>query len=203
MSVKTIEYKTDKYGFLKQQNTQPFDYSLDYKAKQATNSKMAWLRLGWLSALIPYEELRDFNVVDIGAGNNCFVREAEKVFKRIVPYDLTGESIADTELYSTVWDLLVMSDVLEHYQDIDDLWELQFKYALISYPETPDIDLERWRHYKPNEHIYCLNRPDFYRWVMGHGYYVVASGSPEDILRHRWDPDFVNITTVLIKRWER
>lgn len=200
MSVNTqnIVYKKDKNGFLKQENPQPFDYSLDYKAKQSTNHKMSWLRLGWLSALIPFGEMTDFNVVDIGAGNNCFVREGSNVFKSVVPYDLSGESIPETELYSTPWDLIVMSDVLEHYHDIDDLWKLQFKYAMISYPETPDMDLARWRHYKPNEHIYCLNQDAFYKWVIKHGYGIVACGSPEDMLRKRYNPDIVNITTALI-----
>lgn len=195
-----VVYAKDENGFLKQQNPQPFDYTLDYKAKQSTNPKMSWLRLGWLSAHIPFEEMREFNVVDIGAGNNCFVREGSSVFKRVVPYDLSGESIPDTKLYSTPWDLIVMSDVLEHYHNIDDLWELQFKYAMISYPETPNMDLTRWRHYKPNEHIYCLNRKDFCKWVVKHGYEVVAMGSPEDMLRKRFDFNLINITTVLLKK---
>lgn len=196
-----IVYSRDRYGFLKQQQPQPFEYDPQYKQKQSTNPQMSWLRLGWLSAQIPFEWMRTFNVVDIGAGNGSFVAEGKKVFRRCVPYDVAGDSISDTELYTTAWDLIVMSDVLEHYHDIDEFWTLNFRYAMISFPEAPaSLALEQWRHYKPNEHIYCLDFVRFCKWVTGHGHKVMASGCPEDMIRRRWNRDEINITTVLIEK---
>lgn len=201
-STKTkVAYVTDKYGFLKQENPQPFDYTLDYKAKQSTTTEMAWLRMSWLSSYVLPGELRNFNVVDIGAGSNVFVNEGKHIFRRIVPYDLVGDSIDDVELYSTCWDMVTLFDVLEHYPDIDQFWALQFRYALISYPETPkDYPLEKWRHYKPNEHIYCLDKDNIINWAHTHDCAVIAQGCPEDRIRTRWDPKRVNITTILLKR---
>ena len=196
-----IKYTRDKHGFLKQMNPKPFDYNLSYKASQSTNIAMSWLRLGWLLSNLFYGRIRHFNMVDIGSGNGSFVDEARKVFKRAVPYDLAGKSIDESELYSTRWDVVVMSDVLEHYSDIDMFWTLQFKYAMISFPETPkDYPLEDWKHYKPNEHIYCLNRESFEKWVKANGCEVIASGCPEDAIRKRWDNKKVNVSTFLIKR---
>jgi len=198
-----IPFVLDENGFYKQVDPKPFKYDVGYKEKQSTNKEMAWLRLGWLSNHIPFEALTDFNVVDIGAGNGVFVEEGKKVFKRIVPYDLAGDSIEDTELYSTTWDLIVMSDVLEHYHSIDDLWTIPFRYALISFPETPptdEVDITTWRHYKPDEHIYMMNRWDFRKWVEKNGCSVLGCGSPEDFLRKRWDKDYINISTFLICR---
>jgi len=197
------DYLLDENGFLKQVDPKPFDYSLDYKAHQSTNTAMTWLRLGWLSSHLSYGRLRHMTAVDIGAGNGSFVREAASVFERIVPYDLAGESIDDVELYETKWDMIVMSDVLEHYDDIDKLWGLNFKYGMISFPETPnpeEHDLSRWRHLKPNEHIYLMTRVKVEAWVKKHGYEVVGCGCPEDMIRTRWQADKVNISTILIKR---
>lgn len=198
---RVARFDRDKYGFWKQQDPQPFNYTMDYKARQSTNPAMSWLRLGWLSNHVPIPTLRTFNVVDIGAGNLNFVKESAKVFRRVVPYDLTGESISQDELYRTDWDLIVMSDVLEHYHNIDDLWNLRFRYALISFPETPEgTDLRDWRHYKPDEHIYMLNAQAFAQWAARWECQVLACGCPEDLLRRRWDPQRVNISTFLIKR---
>lgn len=197
----TVLFSPDKNGFLRQVDPKPFDYTLDYKARQSTNAAMSWLRLGWLAAHLPYEMLKGMTVVDIGSGNGVFVKEAQSVFGRIVPYDLAGESITDQELYSTNWDLIVMSDVIEHYPDIDDLWTLAFDRALISFPERPfGTDLRTWRHYKPDEHIYLLDANSFGCWVQVHGYEVEAAGCHEDLIRKRWDEHRVNISTFLIRR---
>jgi hypothetical protein len=77
---------------------------------------------------------------------------------------------------------------------------------MISYPETPDFenkniyDLEHWRHFKPNEHIYMLKKPLMKKWFEAHNCEVIAYGNPEDSLRKPWDCDFINISTFLIKR---
>lgn len=198
-----IDYSLDKYGFLKQNNPKPFNYTLAYKEKQSTNPRMSWLRLGWLSSHISYEGLKDMSVVDIGSGNGTFVREASTVFKEVEAYDLTGDSIGEEELYGRHWDLVVLSDVLEHYDDIDKFWDLDFEFAMVSFPETPDptkFDLNIWRHFKPDEHIYCLNSDRFLVWVLKHNCEVIAESNFEDILRKRWDPDLPNISTFLIRR---
>ena len=194
-------FERDQYGFWKQVNPRPFKYDLEYKKRQSTNTAMDWLRLGWLSNHLPVSAMRGFNVVDIGAGNGSFVTEAAKVFRRIVPYDLAGESITEEELYSTHWDIICLSDVLEHYHNIDDLWRLKFTYAFISFPEAPEnYDLIKWKHCKPNEHVYMLNAASFALWVQRWEYVVVAAGCPEDLLRTRWDPARPNISTFLIRR---
>jgi hypothetical protein len=195
-------FAKDKHGFLKQQEAIEFDYNEKYKKNQNTNLAMVGLRINFLSKYIPYEELQQFHAVDVGAGNNQFVTQTQTLFKRIVPYDLVGESITEDELYFRHWDLVVLSDVLEHYSDIDDFWRLSFTYALISYPEAPGeaITLSQWRHFKPNEHLYILNKEAFTRWVESHGCQVIAQDTPEDAIRTRWNPDYPNISTFLIHR---
>ena len=199
----TLPFALTKWGFLRQigEHITPFKYDLNYKLHQATTSKMVGIRMGWLAAHIAHEDLTNFNVVDIGAGNGMFVEETKAIFKRVVPYDLAGDSISDQELYSTSWDLICLTDVLEHFDDIDSLFNISFRYALISFPETPrGYDLTSWRHMKPGEHLWLLNAESFRAWVISHGCQIIASGCPEDMLRRRWDKDKVNISTFLIHR---
>lgn len=197
---RTILYERDDYGFLSQVAPEPFKYTLGYKARQGTNVEMVNLRIRWLRQHI--EDFKTFSAVDIGAGNMVFVKEAAKHFKSLVPFDLAGETISEFELYNAFWDIIFMTDVLEHFDDITDLFKIKFKYAFISFPETPDFDSEQlaqYRHFKPDEHIWMLNCEGFCRWAVDHGCEVVATGCPEDTIRTRWDKDRVNITSVILR----
>ena len=193
------KYQPDANGFLKQVDPKPFEYDLTYKGNQATNTFMSGVRLGWLLAFVGYDKIKNYQAVDVGAGNGTFVKELKPVFKKIVPYDLCGETISDEELYGTEWDVVFFYDTLEHYKEIDAFWDLKFKYAIISFPETPEgFDLTKWKHRKPNEHLYLLKLREVIKWVEKHGYRVVASGCPEDAIRRRWDDALPNISTILI-----
>jgi hypothetical protein len=100
--------------------------------------------------------------------------------------------------------MVVLSDVLEHFNDIDDLFTMKWRYAFISYPETPKVEtweqLKGWRHFKPDEHIWCLNKEGMRRWMYDHGSTVIATSHFEDSIRKRWDDQIPNITSFLIER---
>jgi predicted TPR repeat methyltransferase len=192
--------------FIKQVKYEHFDYTVDYKARQSTNVEMSYFRLGWLSSSIAYDEMSKMNVVDIGSGNGVFVDCAKKVFKRVCGYDLCGESISEKELMDTNWDLIVMSDVLEHYSDINDFLLLKWDYAMVSFPETPKCisfeELREWRHFKPNEHLYYLDLQGMRQWLANTepSIEIVNHGHFEDHIRSRWNDAIPNITTVLLRR---
>ena len=194
-------FKIDKYGFWKQENPSSFDYTQEYKNHQSTNAEMVYLRLGILAS---YFHIKGFNAVDIGSGNNQFVRIASPHFKRLVGFDVCGESITSFELYKSMWDIIFLFDVLEHYQDINDLFKINFERIMISFPETPQVDtweqLTTWRHYKPNEHIYCLNKEGMIKWFNEHGYNILCVNHAEDFIRRGQDTSKHNITTILARR---
>jgi hypothetical protein len=194
----SIEFISDNYGFLKQKNPKRFFYGEQYKRNQATNIEMVELRLNWIRSHIQ-EELSTFSCVDVGSGNDCFVNNSKHVFKRIVPYDLSGKSISKKELQSTLWDMIFLTDVLEHFPNIDHLWKINFRYAYISYPEYHGTPLKKWRHYKPNEHVYCLNINGM-KWFVKDKATIIASGCPEDAIRKKYDEDLNNITSIILKR---
>ena len=200
-------YEYDKNGFIRQKEHDHFNYTLEYKKRQGTNVEMCYLRLGWLSSFFSYEKMKEMNVVDIGCGSGIFVKCCTGKFKRIVGYDLVGESISEKELHETDWNLVVLSDVLEHFEDIEDLFKMKWHYAMISFPETPKFEtfeeMKSWRHFKPNEHLYYLNINNVIDWFWSHDkeyINVMGIGNFEDLIRTRWNEEKTNISTLLVSR---
>jgi SAM-dependent methyltransferase len=190
--------------FIKQTTPDRIVYDEQYVNKPRTTEAMAFLRLGWLSAHISFEELRTFNVVDIGSGQGQTAAAFSRICANTANYDLSGPSISKAVLEETSWDLVILNDVLEHFDDIAALFDLKWRYAFLSFPETPKVatfeELTRWRHFRPNEHIYHLHETGVREWAAQLGAETINAGRFEDILRTRWDPAQPNITTMLLSR---
>jgi len=201
-----IQFARDEFGFWKQVDPSPFVYTEEYKSRQSTNEAMSFLRLGWLAAHLGLSEMKKMRAVDVGCGNGEFVKHAQNFFSRAVGYDVAGNSISERELAETEWDLVVLSDVLEHYSDIDDLFDLKWKFAFVSFPETPRVDDWRelqsmgFRHFKPDEHLWMMNSLGFREWSARLGAETIAEDCFEDAIRTRWDPRVRNISSFLLKR---
>jgi len=200
-------YVQDQFGIIRQVNHDEFAYDLDYKQKQSTNNEMSYLRFGWLCSFFTYDEIKSFDVVDIGSGNGVFVDCCRGKFRSISPFDLAGESITEEELYDKIWDIIVMSDVLEHFDEPADLFRLKWRYAMISFPETPKVEsfeeLSKWRHFKPNEHLNYFTSESFRKWLDDSNeevFDILGESNFEDFIRIRWDENRPNITTFMIRR---
>lgn len=202
-----INFQKDKYGFWKQENPVPIKYDQHYKDIQKTAPQMTWLRLGYLFAVFN-KNVNDFSswkVCDVGSGNGCFIKEAKKVFGYACNYDLCGDTISKEELYSTQWDIIFLTDVLEHFEDINDLFKIQAKYIFLSFPQTPQVDdwhilqEQNYRHFRPGEHIYMLNAGGVKRWMSENGYTLLAESNIEDAIRK--SPYKTNITTQIYRKW--
>ena len=197
------EFIKNSYGFWRQIDAKPFSYDCTYKAAQGTTIEMSWLRLGVLVGALGVNvaDLRDWCLCDVGSGNGVFAKEAAKVFGDVCEFDLSGNSISVEELYTRDWDVIFLTDVLEHYTCIDDLFKIKFKYLFLSFPETPKVsdpaELKNWRHYKPNEHIWMLNKDGIVEWLEDNGRDIIYTGNPEDAIRKSsYD---VNISTVICR----
>lgn len=198
-----IYTKDSVYGFWRQQNPKHFDYSLAYKNTQSTTESMCWLRLGFLSSYIAPAQFAQLDVCDVGSGNDTFVHNFKHLFRRLCGYDLAGESISKEMLYGTLWDVVFLTDVLEHFEDIEDLFKISWRCLFLSFPETPadcatQQQLEQWKHYKPDEHIWCLNARGMIQWFNDHNCEVVRIGAPEDLIRRPPNNLDVNITTMIV-----
>ena len=202
-----MDFLKDKYGFWRQVDPVPIEYDQNYKDAQKTTPQMAWLRLGFLFAVLN-KNINDFStwkVCDVGSGNGCFIKEAKKVFGYACNYDLCGDSITQEELYSTPWDIIFLTDVLQHFEDINDLFKIHFKYLFISFPETPEVadwhilQEQGYRHFRPNEHIYMFNAEGMIKWMDEKGCVPLKQGNIEDALRKSFLK--TNITTQIYRKW--
>ena len=197
-------FSRDMYGFWKQDNPDNIEYTIEYKQQQRTDECMSWLRLGYLfnTLNIPVSEYSKWTVCDVGSGNGKFAEQARRVFGTVYEYDVSGDTISEDQLYNTDWDCIFLTDVLEHFSNIDDLFRIKFKYIFLSFPECPYAedykDLKTWRHYKPNEHIYMLNADNVKEWLDVHGYKAKAIGNPEDAIRK--SPYPINISTIVAEK---
>lgn len=199
-----LSFHKDKYGFWRQDNPLPINYSIEYKNKQSTTVEMSWLRIGWFLSVVSgsVKELLNWRICDVGSGNGNFAKVASNVFGKVKEYDLSGDTISKDELLSTEWDLIVLSDVLEHFEDINSLFDIKFEYLLLSFPETPAVTdwhkLSDWRHFKPNEHIYNLNMRGCNWWLEDNGYDIIRAGHIEDTIRKSDRP--YNISSIVAKK---
>lgn len=198
-------YKIDDYGFIHQTQHDKFDYTVEYREHQSTNIEMSYLRLGFIASHFGYRAMQSMQAVDVGCGSGIFVKCCQGKFKKIVGYDVVGDSISTQELYDTNWDIVILTDVLEHFENMYDLFRIKWSYAMISYPETPCFtdfeDMKKWRHFKPNEHLHYLNATGMRRWLEEEcGLHIIMESDFEDLIRSRWDIKLPNITTMLVNR---
>lgn len=201
------EFERTMYEFWREVNPVPYVYDKDYADKQQTTVAMASLRIGWLLAHLPkLENVRLFQCVDIGGGTGIFAQMADHVFRSCVSYDVVPETtqISEETLHETEWDIAFCYDSLEHFSDINDLFSISARYYCISYPETPAVqypeELINWRHYKPGEHLWCLNKTGMCEWLEDKNYRVIACSHVEDAIRTPWCENKPNITTILAQR---
>ena len=200
--------KIPDYGFWKQVDPEPMKYTEEYESRQSTTKEMSWLRLGtffYLTEAFMKDKYRDYQnwlVCDVGSGNGTFVREASKVFGKVCGYDLVGPSISEEELHNIHWNAVFLTDVLEHFPDINDFFKIKSDIVFLSFPECPEVenweDLKNWRHYKPNEHLWMLNSKGVRSWLRDNDYFSMSLPGIhiEDTIRKNPDVPH-NISTVV------
>ena len=202
--------RVEPYGFWRQRDPEPIEYTEEYERKQSTTEDMSWLRLGFFLGSTEcclkdkYRDYSNWRVCDVGCGNGTFKREASKVFGTVCGYDIVGDSISKEELYKTRWNAVFLTDVLEHFQDINDLFKINTDLIYLSFPECPEVsnweELKAWRHFKPNEHLWMLNCKGVNRWLIDNKFTPLSpcSGYPEDVIRRNKDVEHNIATTVAV-----
>lgn len=195
----------EKVGsFWRQTDAVPFDYGLNYKQNLAHSNENSMFRLGILSTYFRTRDMENMKVIDFGCGAGDFIRNGSKVFKECVGYDVTGPSITKERLLTEKWDLMTAFDVLEHLEDINFIFDINWNYCYLSFPETPLVtdwhELINWRHFKTNEHIWMLNSNGVRNWMRAHECEIVMEDAYEDCIRKRWNNNNVNIWSMLVCR---
>ncbi len=206
-TVGDIQFDVTPLGMLRQRDPGAFRYDPDYLQRQSTTAEMSYLRLGYLMAQISYDELRTYDVLELGPGAGVFFDVLKPHVRSMAGHDAVSESdyctLGWNESTHQPWDLVCGFDVLEHFADIDSLWQLDFRWGFFSLPAPPRGGvIATWRHFKPDEHIWYVTAEQFEQWAALHGYRLEAAGCPEDCIRRRWDDSQNNINSFLIRRIE-
>lgn len=226
MNINGVPHHYDSHGFLKQSEPEKFDYSKDYLEKQGTTQAMAYLRMAIMAEVTGIRPAHQPMVLEIGVGSGVMLRELMRVYgiaspasesQNLVcnvfghdvgpaPDGMDGQMMSMAKIDECYWNMLFACDVIEHFHDIDHLWDFKFQFAYLSFPRPPEGFIgsppssTTWRHFKPNEHVYYLGQDEVTKWVEDHGYEVVYWGCPEDMIRRPPAGQAININSVIIER---
>ena len=188
----------DEFGFIKQLRILPFEYTDSYTAKQGTTPRMARLRIAWVQDNLKID-LKNSKILEVGPGAGILLRELRKICKHVDGYDVCKTKCVNVSLeeaLGTHYDMVFFCDVVEHFQDINHIFDFHFNHAYFSFPWTPDVIPDNYRHAKANEHIYHLSPEPFEKFCLLHNYKTVAISNFEDTIRTPWSLCLPNICSI-------
>lgn len=209
MEIHGHEYKINNEGVLSQVNPQPISYDFDYIANGyggiADKRKlMSHLRLGYLVGQIgvPY------SLLEIGYGTGDFLKLANSYGIECYGNDITGlptpQGVKFTDKINEAVDVVCMFDVLEHFEEIDFIKDLNAKFVFVSvpncaHPEDIAYLTYSYAHLKPNEHLHHFNDKSLFNHFQKHGYTLRGMANIEDVIRKRIGTE-VNILTAIFEK---
>lgn len=203
-------YEIDKNGIIKQIKKNKFNYDYNYSNNYNSPSYLKEslilnsLRLGFV---ISSFKSTPMSLLDIGYGNGSFLDLAKRKINNCYGYDISDyplpanckkiKNIQDIEV-----DVITFWDSLEHFEDIYFLKKLKCKIICISLPwchwKTKDDDqwFAKWKHRKPDEHLWHFNPNSMTSFMKDQGYDLVLNNLElEDIVRVSVDERQPNIYT--------
>lgn len=207
MNIGGIAHERLDNGFIRQVERAPCNYTEDYANAQSTTEAMSYLRLALIEREMGFDALAQARVLELGPGAGVMMNVMRRHCRSVDGFDLAPTKFAtidDTEAKRRSWDLLVACDVLEHFPNVESLFDYQFDWAYISTPCRPEAidwnELTGWRHFKPNEHLWYFSLEELRAWFDARGCEVRYAGHAEDLIRARWDRSKGNISSFVIKR---
>lgn len=149
-------------------------------------------------------------IIDIGYANGAFLKVMKRLGFEVFGMDLHGQDMGIKEVgfdYPVVYDLVSFFDALEHFEDISLPQQLQTRNAIVSLPLPPSFFPaypEKWKHYKPGEHLHYFSPESLDEYMKRWGLTKrITSGHPEDAVRGRLFVDknkYPNIYTAIYSR---
>lgn len=198
-------YTINKFGIVNQINVNDFTYDNTYIKLLKSSDDIQKIRLEYIKSIFGNKKLK---CLEFGPGNGHFIEYNKKVNSNLY---IDGFDIVDTP-YSTVdketalktkYDIVLLYDVLEHFSNMNTLFDYTFDYAIISSPYMESFkwfsqNHKYWHHFKPNEHLYYFNEFGIQKWVESNNYKLIDFNFIEDEIRKPIITE-KNICTYLIK----
>lgn len=143
----------------------------NYSASAEQINKIRW---DWI------EETNPTRVLDYGSGVGWF-RAWRPYGVEVETYDI--DSFAPQTGYNGKgWDVICLWDVLEHLEDLSVVPWSRAQFIALTVPvySGHSEDLERWKHFKPGEHVRIFrSRKDVIELMEQVGFTVIKAGTPE------------------------
>lgn len=170
------------------------DYGIEYYEKMLreysrTGEEIAKIRWDWISELEPN------TVLDYGSGVGWF-RAWRPKGVRVHSYDVAD--YPQTGIQMIIYDVVCFWDVLEHIPDFTEIEPVLAlaKNVAASLPlRSGEGDLDKWKHFKPNEHLHFFTERTLDALFQKYGFHRKKIGQPEC-------PPREDITSVLYERYD-
>ena len=183
-------YEKDSNGVIKQINCSPFTYDYSYANNYntlPTNDIMSHLRLGYIVGSIGK---MPESILDVGYGNGAFLNLA-KESTTCYGHDISEYPIPEgvsfvNNILENYYEVISFFDVIEHFSNPYFLKDLNCKYIVCSLPHChyfSDEWFEKWKHRKPNEHLWHFNETSLEQFFKVQGYNKINTSNFEDIVR--------------------
>jgi len=203
-------YEKTQDGVIKQIERKPYDYSIEYSDSRYSvfddRGNILNLRLGYIIGTIGHIPK---SLMDVGYGNgdflDCCVHSIPTLYGNDVEpaYPLKEGIKFVKDITSVEAEVITFFDSLEHFPDIEFVKDLKCKYAVITLPwcwgGDDDEWFEKWKHRKPDEHLYHFDEKSLTKFMDRMGYDIINYTNIED--KVRIDKNYLpNILTATFKK---
>ena len=181
-----------------------FDYvNQRYNQYGEKGPQMAGLRLGYLIGVLGFVPN---SILDVGYGNGDFLKVCKGVIESY-GNDVSGYPVPDgvtytDNIFDNHYDVISFFDVLEHFEEIDFVKNLNCNYVYISLPWCHNFSEEwfmNWKHRRPDEHLWHFNEKSIENFFNEMGYDMVDYSNVEDLIRVSGE-EYPNILTCIFKK---
>lgn len=182
-----------------QSHGSPIQYDSSYIEKYNAYPlrQLAYIRLATLRQLQKITGIRP--VFDYGCGSGAFIDACEENRISVSGYDpATNKNNEPHNLsaYGTV----TFFDVLEHIPDIERIMLMLPHSIIVAIPDSScvfsgEVEWQRWRHYRPNEHLFYFSPISLNLLFKKYGYELKFDNYDEDFIRRPQDGQKRNIYT--------
>jgi hypothetical protein len=209
MIIKDHEYKINEQGVLQQVNPNVITYNAEYVESRygaiiELRKQMSMLRYGYMTGCIG----KPTKILEIGYGAGDFIQLCAEQGIECFGNDITGiptpPNVTPTKnLYEQV-DVVCMFDVLEHFEDINFIKDLNTKYVYVSVPNcSQPTNIEYlsndYIHLRPNEHLHHFNIVTLIDHFDINGYKLLTISNIEDTIRKRPNTP-INILSAIFEK---
>ena len=186
-------YNIDNFGVVHQTEFATISYNPEYIAERYFKYpekcvNMSYLRMGYLIGSIGHIPK---SILDVGYGSGDFLKVCQNIIPKCYGYDITTLPPPDgaklvTSIYTNHYEVISFFDVLEHFENINDIKNLKCSYLYISLPWCHyhnDEWFEKWKHRRINEHLHHFNEKSLTNFIESLGYKRINFSEIEDTIR--------------------